>query len=314
MKFYTEVPYDHPEYHGQKEQKDISSEEFQELFDSPKVNIFYKVLRFVFFIIFLGPIRFIFTFIALGIFFIFVTVLPKFEFLFKNKRLLKEWAFKMIRPVIRLCMYCYGVVKVNIKGKLEPDTRIVVCNHLTMYDIISVLYCFPLSFVAKDSLRTNKFIQNTVKIFDAVFVDRSKQGGVTEQIVNVASDPSYLPLLIYPEGKITNGEAILGFRSGAFVPEVPVQAVAIRYRMWLTPKGMATVSWLHDSVWEYFYQFYSIPFMTFEAEILPQYYEKTSNLKPAEKAAKVQIQMANALGTLAISQTNKEIFMKVKSE
>lgn len=39
----------------------------------------------------------------------------------------------------------------------------------------------------------------------------------------------YPPILIFPEGTTTNGQCLIDFKRGAFVPGVPVKPVVLKY-------------------------------------------------------------------------------------
>jgi hypothetical protein len=54
----------------------------------------------------------------------------------------------------------------------------------------------------------------------------------------------------------------------------------------------------------------AIPFMTVDLTVLPPISWKGSGKTPQERAAESELQIANHLGTLASSRTNKELFKK----
>lgn len=240
-----------------------------------------------------------------------VTVLGKIGELsfIKDKRKYKYYASKLTYIPERMCLLGLGIIHIKFTGELLPSTRTVVSNHLTMVDPVSILSQIPVSYLVMSGLKGNPFFTMTSKIFSLIYVDRSKKEGVTNQVREFQNDDKYLPLLIFPEGKVTNGECLLGFRSGAFVNNTPVQPLTIRYNMWLCPKKMATISWVEDDPIKYIFQLFSIPFMTLEIRILDQitFDPETS---PKERASKVHLIMANYLGCLALKNDNKQIFQK----
>ncbi|KAH0794541.1 Acyltransferase family protein [Histomonas meleagridis] len=244
------------------------------------------------------------------LFFITVTILPIFKRFFKTPRAFKTWAFHVCRPFVRLALFFLGIVKINVHGRIHPDSRTIVANHLSLVETVLLLHQFPVSYLAASYLSTNTFIKRTAEIFDFVFVDRSKRQNISTHLVNIANDPSLLPVVVFPEGKVTNGEALVGFRSGAYISETLVQPVAIRYRLWLTPRSMSTISWNEDFLPLYIYQHFSIPFMTVDLDCLEPINWKGSNKSPKERAAESELQIANHLGTLACCRTNKELFTK----
>ena len=308
MKWYTEVPYDNPECHDQTELIDNTKEEFMALFEPAKPNLILQIYRFLCFILFLGPFKIILTFVSFAMFYVICGILPKFKGHFRNNREYKKWAQSIVKPFVRAALLSFGIVKINYKGKLHDDARTIICNHLSLIETLVLLNEFPVAYLAASYLSTHPFIRRTSEVFEFVFVDRSKNANVSKQLVNIANDPSLLPVVIFPEGKVTNGDALVGFRTGAFVADTPVQAVTVRFREWLCPRNMATVAWNENNWWLYCYQVYAIPFMTLDITVLEPLKWKGQELTPAEKAVQSELQIANALHTKPFSMTNKVLF------
>ncbi|EAY23715.1 Acyltransferase family protein [Trichomonas vaginalis G3] len=315
MKLYTNVPIDDSKLHDQKLQSEITDEEFQALFAVHELTRNQKIIRFVFWLVTLGLIRFILTCLFLLVFDIMMQIVVKYKDTFKTPKEFKKWAHNISKPVIRTVLFLSGIVHIKKVGEIDPEARAIISNHITMIDIVNILYWVPFTIVAHTGLRGNPFIEHCAAVFDTVFVDRSKTQGATQQISDYAEDPTRLPVVVFPEGKVTNGDALLAFRTGIFVSGVPIQPITIRYRSWLPFfDGQQTPSWLEDNVFMYFYQLYAIPFMTFEIHFLPTIHSKRDETKPADRAIQAQLAMANDLGCLAIDRTNKEIFQKPKTE
>ena len=182
-----------------------------------------------------------------------------FKNFFKTPRDYKIWAQKILYPIARLGLFFTGVMRIHKKGDIKSDTRTIVINHLTMFDIVVIISLFDSSYLAMAGLKNLFFMRWANEIFNMVYVDRSKGNqGTTELICNLQNDFSRVPIVIFPEGKVTNGDALVGFRSGAYISETMVQPVAIRYRMWFTPRSMSTVAWNEDNFKYYLYQFFLI--------------------------------------------------------
>ncbi|OHT04663.1 Acyltransferase family protein [Tritrichomonas foetus] len=314
MPLYTPVPTNDPDLHQQKELSDVPDDQFEKYFEAKKPGLILRIYRFACFILFLGPIRFILTLFFLFIFYVGCSILPSFKQFFKTERAFKDWAQKILYPSIRGGLFCLGILHIKTTGSLKYDTRTIVVNHLTMIDIITVISQFDASFLSMSSLENVHFFKKTRQIFGLIFVNRSKSSGTTAEIQKIQNDPSVQPIVIFPEGKVTNGDALLGFRSGAFVNDTPIQPMTLRYNHWLCPKNMATIAWNEWNTLLYIYQLFSIPFMTLEIDILPQIIYKGNDKSPSERAAEVELLMANSLGCLALHKTNKEYFTKQKDE
>lgn len=312
MPLYTDCPRDDPNLHDQKELTYIQDKEFLDLFEPTNPSLLMKIYRFICFIIFLGPIKIILCILFFFIFYIVLLILPIFRRFFKTNRDFKTWAFYVCRPIVRMVLFFIGIVHISIKGQIHEYARTIVSNHLSLIETFLLLDQFPVAYLAAAYLKAYKLIIATSKVFDVVFVDRAKNQNISQQLVDIANDPMLLPVVVFPEGKVTNGEALVGFRSGAYISETMVQPVAIRYRMWFTPKSMSTVAWNENCFKYYLYQLFAIPFMTVEINCLEPISWKGKNKTPQEKAVESELQIANALGTLAGSRTNKDYF-KIKT-
>ena len=213
---------------------------------------------------------------------------------------------KICRIPIRFILLGLGIIWINNTGEVDPETRTFISNHLAFFDILLHITRVPIGCIAMSSLKNNIFVKNTARMFDICFVDRSVSAGVANQLVAWQKDKTRLPVVVFSEGKVTNGEALLGFRTGGFVSDEKVQAMCIRYKMLFTPKGMATPAWLENDFLLYVYQLFSIPLMIVNIDVLPVLDLKDKDVK--ERAKMVQLQMANHFGCLAIEATNKKIF------
>lgn len=309
MKLYTEVPYDYEEYHDQKDQIEISESEYYALFKQiQNDNRLLKIYQFFCFIVFLGWFRIILTALATLLYYLCVSVLYYLYYLFPTKSSFLFIAPKCLTIPLRLMLFFNGIVKINYYGKKDKTAKIAVCNHLTMMDSIAVLYTTPCCFVSMDSLKNIDFFKKSTRVYNALFVNRKESGGFAQKIPGFIKENQF-PLVVFPEGKVTNGEGLLGFRTGAFTAEgVKIQPLTIRYRMYFTPKGMASPSWVQSNILAYLYTVYSIPFMTLDITFHEALDFKSED--PVEKARKIQLIMANYLGTKAIKNTNKDFFKK----
>ena len=316
MPLFFTVPVNDPKLHHQKELSHVSDEEYESYFKPiPCDHKYYNILRWIYFFVFLGPLRIIHVIFFVFLFFIVVSILPLFKRSFKTPREFKIWGQKILYPIVRIGMIGLGVVKITKNGELKNDTRTLVVNHLTMIDALVVMSQFDCSFLTMSGVQNLTLFRKASLIFDLIFVDRSKmKQGTTQHIQKVQNDPSVQPIVIFPEGKVTNGNALIGFRSGAFVNNTPLQPMTFQYKHWLCPKGMSSIAWNQDKLTDYIISLFSIPFITIEITIHPQIVYKGNDQTPAERAADVELQMANYLGCVAVQQTNKEFYMKHKED
>jgi hypothetical protein len=310
MKLYTDVPHNVPTLHSQTELSQLSDEEFNALFEILHPSIPMRLYRGLCFLLFFGPLKALIVGLSFLLFFIVISILPIFRRFFRTDRAFRTWANRVVRPIIRFGLFVLGIIKIKVNGKLHPDTRTIVSNHMTLIEAVILLENFAVSYLAADWLAEIGLVKQTAKVFDFVFVNRAKRQNGVESLVAMANDPSLLPVVVFPEGKVSNGDAVLAFRSGAYVSPSLVQAVTVRYRMWLTPRSMATFAWNDYNFKRYCYQLFCIPFTTVEVDVLEPISWKGQDKTPQEKAIESQIQIANHLGTIATCRSNKELFAK----
>ncbi|OHT01637.1 Acyltransferase family protein [Tritrichomonas foetus] len=309
MPLYTSIPIDLPEYHNQTKRIEPTHEQFLSLFDEAKPSTIIKIYRFITFIVFMFPIKIIFMLFGIVYFSLTIQILGHIAPYIKNKSRFRNVSFYITWPGVRSALLGAGIVWISRTGTLRPNTRTMVSNHLSISDCIVLMTQFPLCILAMKGLASSSFIQAITHVFELIFVDRTQFGcHISHEIVKTQEDKSHLPLMIFPEGKITNGTGLVGFRSGAFVSDEQVQAVAIRYNMWLTTRDMATIAWLEPNMKLFIYQLLAIPFTTVNVDVLEPLDLREEKLTPKQKAEKVELQMANFFGCPAYRKTNKSIF------
>ncbi|KAK8864860.1 Lysophosphatidylcholine acyltransferase 2 [Tritrichomonas musculus] len=309
MPLYTQVPINDPKLHNQTELTEISRKEYDELLLNHPSSKFEDILRIILFFVTLGPIKFILTITFFTLYCIIMFTLNSFKRFFKSERQYKTFAQNVLYPFSRITLFAMGVVYIKRTGKVEKNTRTLLINHLTLFDITAAITFFDSSYLAMKSIKNNFIIKGANEIFNMIYVDRSKAGqGTTDVLRKVQNDYSLAPIVIFPEGKVTNGDGLLGFRTGAFINDTPLQPVTYRYKLWFCSRGLSTIAWVHPNDLFYVWQVFTIPFMTLEIDCLPQICFEGSNKTPQEKAKEVELIMANHLGCLAVKQTNKEYF------
>lgn len=304
MPLYVNVPVNYPELHSQTKPIDVDDETFEHSFDPKNPGTLVKIYRLFCFFFFLGPLKIFITVACFFLFWLAMYILPLFRRFFKDKIEFKYWCWRMTYPIVRAALFGLGIVNIKIRGKYEKTTRTFVANHLTGVDAATMFSLVPCQFLANAGIKNIPFCKQACKLFDQIYVDRSKKQGATELIIEAQNDREKLPIAIFPEGRVTNGSCILGFRSGAFVNDTPLQPIAIRYKHWLMPESMATIAWCEWNFPLYIYQLFSVPFYTLEITILPQMkFEALAT--PQERAFQAELAIANCLGCESLHRTNK---------
>lgn len=304
MKPYFDLP-ENQNLVNQDTLTEISLKDFKDQFAEPQLSCFQKVYRVLTFFIFLGPIRILIFFTSIAITLLFTQVFYSIKSLLPFLRISKISSLVM-NSLFRICVFSIGVVKINKKGSFHSQARLIVSNHHCLVDSLVVFSQIPCGFVAASYLKSWPVIKIFSRLYDFVFVDRSVQGNFGEQIKLIAANHKRPPLLLFPEGKCTDGRVLVGFRSGAFLTDEIVQPVTIRYRHWFVPKGTTTISWVSNKDLEYFLQLFATPFYTVDLNVLP--IEEWKNKEPWLRARQSQLQIANALGIPAINRSNRDLF------
>jgi len=178
-------------------------------------------------------IRFIFRLVALllALFLIFPLVILTISIALKinnrslNKKAVKYWS-------ILLCYICG--LKLEVKGKIQPNPVFIVANHVSWLDI-PVIHSFKLAgFVAKEEISRWPLLGRAIKIGETLFIKRGKhesRRAVIEQIEERLIQGR--SIAVFPEGKATNGDQLGRFHrqlmQAAIETETPIQAIAIKF-------------------------------------------------------------------------------------
>jgi len=119
---------------------------------------------------------------------------------------------------------------------LRQHRGLIFCNHLSYMDPIIPFAIAPLRFLGAAGVRRLPVINWIALAVDTIYVNRSDQTSRTQARQEIASQLQarpYPPLMLYPEGKIGSGDALLPFRHGAFQialdNDIPCLLCAIQY-------------------------------------------------------------------------------------
>lgn len=100
-----------------------------------------------------------------------------------------------------------------------PAGGLCVANHLSYVDILAFGSVTPAVFVSKDDVRDWPVFGALARIGGTLFVERERRSNVADvgaQMVNVLAGG--LPLMLFPEGTSSGGDAVLPFKSSLFEP------------------------------------------------------------------------------------------------
>lgn len=137
----------------------------------------------------------------------------------------------------RLCrrsLTTFGV-EVLTTGRL-PERGILISNHLSYVDIIVFASMGPCVFVSKSEVASWPVLGWMTTMAGTVYVERGRRGSakVAGSGMRAAAEAG-LPVVLFPEGTTSNGDAILKFHSGLLAEAVadaqPVSAAYLQYSL-----------------------------------------------------------------------------------
>jgi len=242
-----------------------------------------------------------------------------------HKYPLPPWRIKMISavamPCIRILLFLFGFF-VEVDDRSGGETRckegktsalistdaeegqptapklVVAAPHLTNINILMLCYALPpfMSGVGDVNILKAPFVRSVAIALQGIFVDlKSKESNqACIKKIRERASPSWKGphLLVFPEGRITNGKTLIQFKQGAFEPLQPVQPVVLRYpHKYFDPTGQSFANRSRLWVFRAFTQVYNSCIVT----VLPSE-RPLPNETPEQFADRVRHKMAEALG------------------
>jgi len=143
-------------------------------------------------------------------------------------------------------------LRVTVRGRPPEPPFLLVSNHLSYLDIVTLMSQTPAVFVAKSEVAGWPFLGRLSRAANTIFVDRGRRADVVrvnELIGGVLA--SGRGLVMFPEGTSSRGQEVLPFRTSLLEPAIrighPVSYAALGYR---TPAGSppagTSVCWWGD--------------------------------------------------------------------
>lgn len=300
--FGTLVPGSVKDLHDQQSATDANKEFYTKLLQPPHFLTVHRVFQSVMFLVFLGPFKLLAGLVTFALWMVVIRVLPLLRCLVKWDIEFKTLAHSISRHFLRLFLMAIGVVKIRVEGTIREQARLYASNSVCLLDYLVHFCTTPVTFVKKsDEHGAENLLVG--EVFD-IFRIKRKKGNADYQIKKAVSDPSFFPLLVFPEGTATNGDAILSFESDAFHSDYEFQPVAIQYFLALTPRGFNSLYFDSGAVLDFLIRILCVPFMTVTVSYLPTDISKTERTAES-KALACQLKIANHIGSLAITQGAK---------
>jgi len=207
--------------------------------------------------------------------------------------------------ICKIMLYCFGFFDVQVINKEQfqiskKANAIAVYNHVSIIDtLLQIAYIHPFSFAINSYHSKISFIKQYLDKLDCIEIDHKKQNQIGKIIEHVAAHKNMLA--IAPEGTLSNGHALLKFRTGAFVPMTPIQPIVIKY-----PHDHCNPAWVCDvSIFTIIYRLATQFHNNATLELLPTMYPRDDE-NPKQFSDRVRLAMAKALNVPTIEQGQKE--------
>ena len=204
----------------------------------------------------------------------------------------------------RALLWCLGILWIERKGtgKCAPpsEAQLVLANHIGFLETFIMGYesgGMPVSRMENASM---PLFGPMVGCMQPIYVDRNDPNSrqyVKGELVRRTTPKkgeSWPQVLIFPEGTCANQQALVCFKTGAFIPGRPVQPVAIRF-----PVGMVDPCWVcaGPDIGELMLRLMAQPYQPCELIYLPVYHPSDEEKKDARLFANnVRDVIAAALG------------------
>jgi hypothetical protein len=265
----------------------------------------HRVFQVLCFVLCFGLVKFGAATITVILWMFVLAVLPLFRRFFGDPLAFKIWAHSVSRHFVRMLLLALGVVWIEIAGAPDPNARIYASNSLCFLDYLVHFFAAPITIVTKSVVPGyERFLVGSV--FDACPLDRphKRQKGPARlryRVNDAASDPRFFPLLLFPEGAPTTGDAIIRFDPECFPTDYAVQPVALQYCLALTPRGFNSLHAGRSSVAAVLFRILSVPWITATVAYVRADAPKARG-DGEEGAAACQLAVANYIGVRAVAK------------
>lgn len=205
--------------------------------------------------IFLVPVRLVLALPFLAILFVLVLIMKlAFNVTAQNNQTPRgkfylHWQVGVFKIFLRPLLWCLGITWINYKslritdviGNYKPTrdvsgtAPIVVSNHTSWLDMFFYLM-FNVSFLSKSAVAKIPYIGMYAVARQCLFLDRGSEedrskvmGLIKNRTERIKTHDDVSPLLIFPEGTVTNGRTLMSFKKGAFVTGDPIKIYVLKY-------------------------------------------------------------------------------------
>lgn len=155
----------------------------------------------------------------------------------------------VVSVLLKPLLWTLGVSKINypklrindVIGSYKPTRDVsgtaplVVCNHSSWLDMFFFMMK-NVSFLAKNEMAKTPILGVFATARQCLFLTRESEQDrhkvmemINERTKRVVSHGDVSPILIFPEGTVTNGRCLMSFKKGAFVTGDPIKIFVLKY-------------------------------------------------------------------------------------
>ncbi|KAF4656448.1 Lysophosphatidylcholine acyltransferase 2 [Perkinsus chesapeaki] len=120
---------------------------------------------------------------------------------------------------VRIILFIAGFYWVKVEGQADPNTRIYVSSHHSIWDTLYLMYYTGCCEAAKSDIFDVPVLGTYMRVLSALPIDRRTDVGRETARYNIkerALDRRYPPLVVFPTGTCNNIREMTEFKTGAF--------------------------------------------------------------------------------------------------
>lgn len=165
----------------------------------------------------------------------------------------RVYLIKLISVTSMAGLKLFGVqVRKNFQPLKAGENYLIVANHLSYLDVLIISSFFPTCFVTSTEMKETPFLGQLCLLGGCLFVERRKRARIAGEVAQITHAlKSGLNVVIFPEAKSTNGEAVIAFKRPLFQAAVnagkKVLPLCLNYRTLdgekLTVKNRDKIFW-----------------------------------------------------------------------
>jgi 1-acyl-sn-glycerol-3-phosphate acyltransferase len=135
-------------------------------------------------------------------------------------------------------------VRITFSGQIDPDVCFIVPNHVCFFDGFLFLEFVFRPLGKRKLLRIPCLTDmcDVYDVYDGIAIDQMRSSGLSQVLLESANNPNEPAIVILPEIVSTYGNYMFHFHLGAFLFDLPVQLVTIRYKTWGTTRSLHHIS------------------------------------------------------------------------